>query len=123
MGTLQRTEADIKEDFKILKKSCQILIIPPIQNKTSAYMKNDYIGQQWLEAREILLNAQEVDIIGYSSPTTDIATNLMLQDALNRKDCKINICYKCEEKEEGSLKDRYKNTFNLLRPKFYGSGL
>lgn len=126
MGRTVKSVEDIESDFKILKKGFQTLIIPPIQNKTATYMKNDYIGQQWLEVREILSQVEELDIIGYSNPTTDISTNLMMQDAVNRKDCKINICYfEKDKKLEEQFKERFKETFSLcdLQEKdFYNSG-
>ncbi len=126
MGRTVKLVEDIESDFKILKKGFQTLIIPPIQNKTTTYMKNDYIGQQWLEVREILSQVEELDIVGYSIPATDISTNLMLQDAVNRKDCKINICYfEKEKKLEESLKERFQEAFSLcdLQEKnFHNSG-
>ncbi len=50
----------------------------------------------------------------------------MLQDVVNRKSCKINICYFEENKKlEEQFKDRFKETFSLcdLQEKnFYNSG-
>lgn len=112
------TKDKIEEELKKLKKQTQILIIPPTQNKNPFYLKNDYIGQQWLEAREILSKVEELDIIGYSAPPTDISTNLMLQNTINRKDCKVNICYK----DDDTLENRFNNILNLATTSFHKDG-
>jgi hypothetical protein len=84
------------------------LLIPPTQNKTPGYLNIEPIKQQWVEAAKLLSEASKVYIIGYSSPATDISTNLMLQSALNRDDCEVVVCFK-KSGEEDKTEERYKN--------------
>jgi hypothetical protein len=64
------------------------IVIPPTAKKT---YQSPWINGQWHLAVDMVRNAEEVVIIGYSLPVTDIRPRLLLQLARFRRDDRIPI--------------------------------
>ena len=80
-------------------------IVPPVNDKTSFY-NNSYLNQLWYSAKESLAMADNIYIIGYSFPKTDLSSEFLMKFALQsewyNKDLKRNIYY-VNLKENSSL--------------------
>ena len=77
---------DLPEQYK---QGLQALIVPPSMLKNFSF-HTKLLDFQWQMFRKKLNNATNLYIIGYSIPTTDVATRYALQTQLNPK-CKIFI--------------------------------
>jgi hypothetical protein len=84
-------------------------IIPPLLNKDSFY-NGTILKTIWRFAHISLKMAQEIYIIGFSLPETDISVKFLLQDSLyGNKDVRIFVINTdCNP----DLKNRYENVFN-----------
>lgn len=87
-------------------------IIPPVSNKM--IHKNSFLKNQWLIAREKLLDASQLVFIGYSFPQTDYYTEwLFRQLNLIEKphDVKITVVNPEYGKKGSSVTKRYNSIF------------
>ena len=81
-------------------------IVPPVNDKTCFY-NNAYLNQLWYKAKEALEMADNIYIIGYSFPKTDLSCEFLMKFALQsdwfNDKMKRNIYY-INLKENNSLK-------------------
>ena len=81
-------------------------IVPPVNDKTCFY-NNAYLNQLWYKAKEALEMADNIYIIGYSFPKTDLSSEFLMKFALQsdwfNDKMKRNIYY-INLKENNSLK-------------------
>jgi len=86
-------------------------IVPPVNDKTSFY-NNSYLNQLWNCAKESLAMADNIYIIGYSFPKTDLSSEFLmkfaLQDEWYNRGLHRNIYY-VNLKENAGLKTLCKN--------------
>ncbi|MBU1119452.1 hypothetical protein KKH43_06235 [Patescibacteria group bacterium] len=76
-------------------------IIPPVLDKSPFY-KNNSLKTQWTKAREALETANDIIIIGYSFPETDLSTRFMIQQALKEnKKATIHLVSRPQKVVEG----------------------
>lgn len=68
------------EELEMLLSDKVPLIIPPVAEKSRFYA-NQTVRYLWGKAREYLKEAEEIYVIGYSLPDTDLTTKLLLQAA------------------------------------------
>lgn len=66
------------------------LIIPPLLDK-NPYMNHSLLRHQWKEAYKAIEQAENVYILGYSLPETDLASKIMLHEALENSNAKLNV--------------------------------
>ncbi len=93
-------------------------IIPPTWNKI---LSND-INKHWMKAAEWLFNANEIRILGYSFPATDIYVKHLFSSSLveSRNLQKVDVL--CLD-NDGSVMKRYDDTFNFPGYSFYNIDL
>jgi hypothetical protein len=60
------------------------LIIPPVQKKTYNLFGRLF-GQLWQEAENVLAEAEEIVVIGYSFPVTDTQSDQLFRRAFSRR--------------------------------------
>ena len=60
------------------------LIIPPVKNKSYEFF-GDLFGTLWLQAEDALAAAEEIVIIGYSFPKTDVQSDKLFRRAFSRR--------------------------------------
>lgn len=81
-------------------------IVPPVNDKTCFY-NNAYLNQLWYKAKETLVMADNIYIIGYSFPKTDLSSEFLMKFALQsdwfNDKMKRNIYY-INLKENNNLK-------------------
>lgn len=65
-------------------------IIPPVMDKNSFY-KHIMVKNLWKKARGLLINAEEIYIIGFSMPMSDLSVRFLFQSALENSNSKIFI--------------------------------
>lgn len=65
-------------------------IVPPVMDKTAFYNHN-MLRYFWKEAHRLLSNANEIYIIGFSFPPTDLSVKFLFQSALRKSSAKIYI--------------------------------
>ncbi len=73
------------------------LIVPPVLDK-SIYYVNNIIKVQWEKAMDYLSEANEIYILGYSLPETDLATKFLFQKALFNNSSKLHVIIKDDDK-------------------------
>ncbi|MBF0593956.1 MAG: hypothetical protein HQL22_03210 [Candidatus Omnitrophica bacterium] len=89
-------------DERYSSRTSEILLIPPVLDK-SIYYRAPFIKAQWAEAFDLLSSAEEIFIIGYSFPSTDISTRLLFQSSIGfNKNVKMVIV---NSDTEENLKD------------------
>lgn len=89
------------------------LIVPPISNKM--IHKNSFLKNQWLIAREKLLDTSELIFIGYSFPSTDYYSEWLFRQINfieNRPEIKITVVNPEFGKRGSLVTKRYKTIFN-----------
>ncbi|NVJ45633.1 MAG: hypothetical protein HWE07_00855 [Cytophagia bacterium] len=87
-------------------------IVPPISNKM--IHKNSFLKNQWLIAREKLLDTEELIFIGYSFPPTDYYTEWLFRQIYfieNRSDIKITVVNPEYGKRGSVVTKRYQTIF------------
>lgn len=84
-------------------------IIPPVLDKSSFY-SHIAIHSLWKQAEELLQQADEIYIIGFSFPQTDLAVKYLFQSALRNRDPKI---YVVNTASLFDLEPRYEQVFKL----------
>jgi hypothetical protein len=87
-----------EEDFARLKGGKEVLIIPPVIDKSS-YYQNEILKDLWTKAFLELYKSNRIYCIGYSFPTIDSLFKLFLLDSQAR-----------------SLSDNEKNEFVFINP-------
>lgn len=65
-------------------------IVPPVMDKTAFYNHN-MLRYFWKEAHRLLSNADEIYIIGFSFPPTDLSVKFLFQSALRKSSANIYI--------------------------------
>lgn len=80
------------------------LIVPPTATKSS-YYQNPVIRQLWQQAATALSTADEVSLIGYSLPATDIVVSGMLAEQLASSDIPIQVVDKDPDPVRNRLLD------------------
>lgn len=84
----QYKKIDKKEE--IYKDISMPYIIPPVLDK-SIFYNNPDMQALWHKAHNILSQADEIYIIGFSFPQTDIAVKFLFQSALKENSAKIYV--------------------------------
>lgn len=88
------------------------MIIPPVSNKM--IHKNHFLKNQWLIAREKLLDVNELIFIGYSFPPTDYYTEWLFRQIYfieKRGDIKITVVNPEYGKRSSLVTKRYNTIF------------
>lgn len=99
-----------------LRLGLENFIIPPTLDKTNLYNAS-FIKILWRKAFDVLTNAQNVYIIGFSFPPTDLAVRYLFQSALSNNNNNPNIYVintkdAIDENSVSYLKPRYDEIFN-----------
>jgi hypothetical protein len=81
------------DDDKIIGTGLVPYIIPPVMDKNTFY-NHVMIKSLWKKAKELLQNADEIYIIGFSFPQTDISIRFLFQSALEGKKPDIYVVNK-----------------------------
>lgn len=98
----------LKEDeVREYSEFCQPFIIPPISDKNTFYNQN-IIERQWAKAHKAISQAEEIYIIGFSFPMTDLSAKFLFQSALRGNNAKI---YVINPDNSEDLKNRYIEIF------------
>ncbi len=82
-------------------------IIPPVMDK-NAFYNHIAIHALWQEAEKLLKEADEVYIIGFSFPQTDLSVKYLFQSALRKSNAKI---YVVNPETEKTLRVNYDKVF------------
>ncbi|MEM4402554.1 MAG: hypothetical protein QW376_08775 [Candidatus Caldarchaeum sp.] len=98
-----------KKDIERLLSDKVALIIPPVAEKSRFYA-NQTIRSLWSKAREYLKAAEEIYVVGYSLPDTDLTTKLLLQTACTGQPKTVYIVNNDEEGKNNLLR-RYHDAF------------
>jgi hypothetical protein len=85
-------------------------IIPPVMDKNVFY-NHTIIKSLWKKAKELLYNADEIYIIGFSFPQTDISVRFLFQSSLEGKQPNIYVVNKVDEVLKASLYQNYAQIF------------
>lgn len=96
------------------------LIIPPVSNKM--IHKNSFLKNQWLIAREKLLDVNELIFIGYSFPPTDYYTEWLFRQIYfieKQNDIKITIVNPEYGKRGSIVTKRYNTIFKEFEIESY----
>ncbi|MCS6902749.1 MAG: hypothetical protein NZO41_00485 [Candidatus Bipolaricaulota bacterium] len=98
-----------QEVLKMLLSDRINFIIPPVAEKSRFY-SNRTVRSLWGKARDYLQQAEEIYVIGYSLPDTDLTTKLLLQTACVGKTKTVYIVNNNVKGKENLLR-RYKDAF------------
>lgn len=82
-------------------------IIPPVLDKNSFY-NHIALKYLWGEAHKLLENADEIYIVGFSFPQTDLAVRFLFQSALRKSSAQI---YVINSASRDKLKENYEQAF------------
>lgn len=109
-------------EFEYLKVGLNAMIVPPVLDKSRAY-NHIILESLWKQAFDKLINAENIYIIGFSFPPTDLSVRYLFQSALsnNYKHPNIFVINTAEAIEETSknyCKDRYEEIFKGYNTKF-----
>jgi hypothetical protein len=85
-------------------------IIPPIMDK-NAFYNHIMIKSLWKKAKEFLQDADEIYIIGFSFPQTDISIRFLFYSALEYKRPDIYVVNRVNKDERESLINNYSQIF------------
>jgi hypothetical protein len=85
-------------------------IIPPVMDKNSFY-NHIMIKNLWKKANELLHDADEIYIIGFSFPQTDISIRFLFQSALEGKNPIIYVVNKVNATQKCNLVKNYSQIF------------
>lgn len=101
-----------------IRKGLKPYIIPPVMDKNIFY-NHIAIHSLWADAHRFIENADEIYIIGFSFPPTDLSVKFLFQSALRfrstdaRKVLKpVSIYVVNAGAPDGTLKERYERVFN-----------
>lgn len=81
-----------------MNKGLKPYIIPPVLDKSSFY-NHIAIHDLWQQAEELLKKADEIYIIGFSFPQTDLSVRYLFQSALRNSEPDIYVVNKAHEDE------------------------
>ncbi len=87
-------------------------IIPPVLDKNAFYDHNA-IKSLWQQAEELLSEAEEIYIVGFSFPPTDVSVRFLFQSALRQSNAKI---YVINAETENQMRKRYEPVFGKNNP-------
>lgn len=87
-----------EKDFNNLIMGLKPYIIPPVQDK-NAFYNHIAIQTLWKKAEELLKQANEIYIIGFSFPQTDLSVRYLFQSALRNSEPDIYVVNKAHEDE------------------------
>jgi hypothetical protein len=73
-----------RHEEEISKAGLKPLIIPPVLEKSNQFI-NKLLKVLWIKAREELAKSDDVIIIGYSFPKSDVTVDLLFRFALRRQ--------------------------------------
>lgn len=102
------TEGNEGKEKQALLSGLTPYIVPPVLDK-SAFYKHNAIRYLWGQAFKLLRNADEIYIIGFSFPQTDISVKHLFQAALKHSKAKIYVINKAEKND---LEKNYGLVFN-----------
>jgi hypothetical protein len=85
-------------------------IIPPVMDK-NAFYNHVMIKSLWKKAKELLHDADEIYIIGFSFPQTDISVRFLFQSALEGKRPYVYVVNRVNKLSIGDLKYNYSQIF------------
>lgn len=95
------------------KTDLQPLIIPPLLDK-DPYMNHSLLRLQWLKAYEAIIKAENIYIIGYSLPETDLTARFMLLEAKKRSFAKWHVLLHHTDQEPMKIKlDNILETYSI----------
>ncbi len=120
ISPFQKSRSKLKTNWMVHDRKCSIcgneklepFIIPPTSNKLID--KNSFLKNQWLIAREKLLNATELVFIGYSFPPTDYYSEWLFRQINlfdEKTDIKITVVNPEFGKRGSIVTKRYKTIF------------
>jgi len=89
-------------------------IIPPTWAKT---IKSE-VRKDWIDAFEILKNANEIRIIGFSFPNTDSHISYLFKSAIIENENLKNIDILCLDNKEDTVKKKYDTIFCTKKYRF-----
>jgi len=98
----------------------KVLIVPPVSDKM--IYKNSFLKNQWLIAREKLLDISEIVFIGYSFPPTDYYSDWLFRQINfieKRPELKITIVNPEYGKKGSIVTKRYNSLFKGFEIKSY----
>ena len=78
------------QDPSRMTRGLKPYIIPPVQDK-NAFYNHIAIRSLWQQAAQLLEKADEIYIIGFSFPQTDLAVKYLFQSALRNRDPKVYV--------------------------------
>lgn len=90
-----------------VKAGLKPYIIPPVMDK-NAFYNHIAIRFLWQSAEQLLKEANEIYIVGFSFPPTDISVRFLFKSALRNSQAKIFII---NSDKMGKLKKRYEEIF------------
>jgi hypothetical protein len=99
-------EYDYNDDKKI-DAGLIPYIIPPVMDKNNFY-NHLMIKALWKDARKLLMEADDIYIIGFSFPQTDLSVRFLFQSALESSGSSIHVVNKSTEND---LKKNYDEIF------------
>ena len=102
-------------EHKNLRKDLSEYIVPPVLDKTQFY-NNNILKSIWSDAYSVLREADELYIVGFSFPVTDLSIRFLFNSALNdRKNCpKVYVVNTKDSISQGNkdcIKERYETIF------------
>jgi hypothetical protein len=98
---LEKGEYDVRIDAGL-----KPYIVPPVLDK-NAFYNHIMIKALWKRAQELLSEATEIYIIGFSFPQTDIAVRFLFESAARNQ--KIYVVNKVTSNVRDKLRDNYMN--------------
>jgi len=103
---------NLNEDYFHLDVDAGLIpyIIPPVMDKNAFYY-HTMIKSLWKKAHELLKNADEIFIMGFSFPQTDISVRFLFQSILQGKTPKIYVVNKVDEGLKEKLVYNYSQIF------------
>ena len=87
-----------EKDFNNLVMGLKPYIIPPVQDK-NAFYNHIAIQALWKKAEELLKQADEIYIIGFSFPQTDLSVRYLFQSALRGSEPDIYVVNSAKEEK------------------------
>ena len=87
-------------------------IIPPVLDKNAFYNHNA-IKSIWQQAETLLSGAEEIYIVGFSFPQTDVSVRFLFQSALRQSNARI---YVINAETKNQLRERYEPVFGKNNP-------
>lgn len=100
-------EYNLPENETYLEMDLIPYIIPPVLDKNSLY-NHQLIKSLWQKAHEYLENAEEIYIIGFSLPQTDISVKFLFQAALKHSRAQVYII---NPQKQETLEASFSNLF------------